>query len=204
MGCPECVPPRTVFSWICARCLETAPLPEDRCGCIPASPFPVRSLLWLDERSAGWLRGIKFGKRPEWLSLYRPALKSGFRRFFPPGTAIVPVPLPRERLWDRGFNQSEWLAREIAALVGESLADGLERSSGSSPQHLLSRRERLRHVARAFRWSREVPVPSRALLVDDVCTSGATLLSCATALRRAGCEEVFGWTLFRTPGPNGF
>lgn len=202
LACEHCAPVTLVRAWICAWCLETMPMEETRCGCLADRPLPTRSLLWLDERNAHWARAIKFGRRREWLSLFRPAIRTGFRRFFPSGTALVPVPLSRERLWQRGFNQSEWLAREIAGLVGEKVILALARRSGAPPQSVLSWKERQKNVARVFEWTAEM-VPSRALIIDDIFTSGATLKACASALRKAGCGEIYGWTLLRVPTPRG-
>jgi ComF family protein len=115
---------------------------------------------------------------------------------------IVPVPLHRERLRWRGFNQALLLSRAIGAVhhVG---ADPflLERSRPTVPQTQLTGKERRANVKGAF----AVPSPERVrdkrvLLVDDVYTSGATARECARILTNAGAQVVDVFTLARAVG----
>lgn len=107
---------------------------------------------------------------------------------------LVPVPLHRARLWQRRFNQSALLAREIAAVTGAPLrVDALERVRATSRQVGLNARQRAENVRRAFR----IAAPARGLvasrpvlLVDDVYTTGATVSACARVLKRAGASRV--------------
>lgn len=113
---------------------------------------------------------------------------------------IVPVPLHPKREAERGYNQSALLARTLARAVGATVAPAeLVRTVRTRPQVGLSAEERRRNIAGAFRCTGAVP-GQRIVLVDDVCTTGATLEACALALREAGAVEVWGLTLAR-PGP---
>lgn len=103
---------------------------------------------------------------------------------------VVPVPLHRERLLERGFNQSALLARELARQSGARFApELLVRVRDTAQQSRLERAERSANVASAF-------VATRALgarpltLVDDVITTGSTLRACADALQRAGATSI--------------
>jgi ComF family protein len=107
---------------------------------------------------------------------------------------VVPVPLHRRRLWQRGFNQSALLAREIARARRHVLiVDGLLRTRSTPPLGELGRRERARVLSGAIAIN-----PRRAgriegaqvLLVDDVMTSGATTNACVDALLQAGAARV--------------
>ncbi len=112
---------------------------------------------------------------------------------------IVPVPLDRKRLRERGYNQAELIARPLAKRLGKPLATGLLRRLRSRPPKLkLSRRERWDTVRGAFEAEAAGRVDrSRVLLVDDVLTSGATLDACARALRSAGFTAIYAVTVAR-------
>jgi len=113
---------------------------------------------------------------------------------------IVPVPLHRKRELERGYNQSMMLAQELARRVHVPIAPAeLVRTIRTRPQVGLSAEERKRNVEGAFSCSGDV-TPLRIVLVDDVCTTGATLEGCAGALKRAGAASVLGLTLAR-PAP---
>jgi ComF family protein len=112
--------------------------------------------------------------------------------------AVLPVPLHHERLAERGFNQAEALAREVARALGlPLLAHGLERARATQQQAHLDARQRADNVRGAFRWRGTLP-PQRLLIVDDVLTTGATIGACAEALREAGAEAIYGLALARS------
>jgi ComF family protein len=117
-----------------------------------------------------------------------------------PGTAFVPVPLHRERLVERGFNQSALVASALAASTGGRFVPrALERSRKTAQQARLGRGEREANVRQAF-VARAGLVPSRSVLVDDVVTTGATALACVRALRQAGSEVLAIAALARADG----
>lgn len=110
---------------------------------------------------------------------------------------VIPVPLHAERVQQRGYNQSTLLADVLCDSLGIPLYDNLvQRVRSTRPQVGLSRQERLQNVADAFEAD---PVVSSGnwLLVDDVCTSGATLEGCAAALRAKGAVQVWAAVLAR-------
>jgi ComF family protein len=109
---------------------------------------------------------------------------------------VVPVPLHASRLAERGFNQSALLANRIASRWGAATAPrAIVRRVDTEPQASLDRRARARNVAGAFAVRRGSFVRGDSfLLVDDVRTTGATLESCASALRSAGARSV-GWAV---------
>jgi ComF family protein len=103
---------------------------------------------------------------------------------------LVPVPLHERRLRERGFNQSELLAVELARRTARPVAgDALARVRETSSQAGLSPGERVENVRGAFAASARLDGRS-VLLVDDVCTTGATLYACARALKRSGAATV--------------
>lgn len=112
---------------------------------------------------------------------------------------VLPVPLDRNRLRERGYNQAELIARPLAKRLGRPLATDLLRRLRSRPPKLkLSRRERWETVRGAFEAGAGDQLQKRrVLLVDDVLTSGATLDACARALRSAGAAAVHAVTVAR-------
>jgi ComF family protein len=115
------------------------------------------------------------------------------------GGVLVPVPLHPHRRAERGYNQAELLARAIATRSTAPLATGLLTRRRDTPRQTgLPAAQRRRNVSGAFVVTRPERVRGRVLvLVDDVCTTGATLRACAEALRQAGASEVRVLTLAR-------
>lgn len=125
-----------------------------------------------------------------------------------PGEVAVPVPLSPQRLRERGYNQAGLLARAFAELAGLDYRPGALRRTRHTPSQVgLTARQRSSNVAGAFQAA-QGPVDGQAVvLVDDVCTTGATLAEAASALRAAGARSVWGLTLGRArniyPAPAG-
>lgn len=115
--------------------------------------------------------------------------------------AIVPVPLHWRRRWQRGFNQSELLARAVARRTGIPVLAALLRVRPTSVQAGLSNTRRRQNVASAFRCRRRLAGRGlqgrRILLIDDVMTTGSTAAACAMALKRGGAARVALLTVAR-------
>jgi len=106
--------------------------------------------------------------------------------------AVTPVPLHWRKQWQRGFNQSELLARAIARRRGLPLKRALHRVRATETQAGLSHPERRRNVATAFQCRRAARklAGRRVLLIDDVMTTGSTAAACARVLKDAGVARV--------------
>ena len=118
---------------------------------------------------------------------------------------MLPVPLSKERLQTRGFNQAWELAHALARQSGSAATTDstlLLRVKNTRPQTELKREARLANVKGAFQIDplRVVDIKGkRVVLVDDVMTSGASLFTAAEALRAAGAAHITGIVLARTP-----
>ncbi len=112
---------------------------------------------------------------------------------------LLPVPLHRKRLRDRGFNQSLLLARSLAKSWQLPLSrNNLQRLHWTEPQIHLSMTDRVKNVRGAFSVKDPAEFEGRRiLLVDDVYTTGSTVTECAKVLRKAGAEEVHVVTVAR-------
>jgi ComF family protein len=115
------------------------------------------------------------------------------------GDFVVPVPLHPTRERERGFNQAELIAREVAKRLRLPFKPILlVRTKARPDKHILSNDERWRIVRGAFATRPGSQVDNkRVLLVDDVMTTGATLDACAGALLEAGAKSVIGLTVAR-------
>ena len=115
------------------------------------------------------------------------------------GGVLVPVPLHSQRLRERGYNQSGLLVRELGKLIVlPVIDDSLCRLKDSLPQaRTTTIDERRKNVKEAFACQGEELKEKNVILIDDVCTSGATLEACAVALKADGAISVWGLTLAR-------
>lgn len=105
---------------------------------------------------------------------------------------IIPVPLHWTRVWMRGFNQSQLLAKEVAEICQiKMLPYALKRTRRTPAQAGLKRRERMNNLNHAFCVGHDINVKNLDLiLVDDVTTTGATASACFHVLRQSGAKKV--------------
>ena len=108
---------------------------------------------------------------------------------------ITSVPLHRTRKNFRGFNQSELLGRYLANETGVQYQDLLKKIKFTESQIQFHKNERIDNLKGAFETKTINLHKKKIILVDDVCTSGATLEACAKELRRIGAQEVWGLVL---------
>ncbi|MBK8251434.1 MAG: ComF family protein [Polyangiaceae bacterium] len=114
---------------------------------------------------------------------------------------VIPVPLHPRRLVTRGYNQAALLGAFVADLTRAPLRTNvLKRSRDTAHQAWLGRAQRLVNLQDAFEIKRpEAVAGRRVVLVDDVCTTGATLAACCNALMKAGAIEVTALVVAYTP-----
>lgn len=115
---------------------------------------------------------------------------------------IIPVPLHKSKLKQRGFNQAELLAEVVAKNLGLKLLTALKRHKNTKAQVELDQEERKKNVRQVFRLSDGAKLKNqlknqRILLIDDVVTTGSTLNECAKVLRRAGAREIWALVVAR-------
>ena len=109
---------------------------------------------------------------------------------------IVPVPLHRDRLRERGYNQAGLLASCFAEEADTPfLEKAIVRVDATISQVGLSREERAGNVLGKFKADPELVEGKSLLLIDDVFTTGATMRACAEAMRDAGAGAIFGLAL---------
>lgn len=194
----------------CLTCAVTVPVGVAQCGeCLRRPPLPACTIAAVDYAYpwSGWVAGLKFhgatGLAPTMSALMAERIHAAQRDAMRP--LVLPVPLGRTRLAERGMNQSWELARRVARRLRLEAAPALLQRVVETP-HLadLPRAARARAIRGAFRAA---PAASTRLrgrhvaLVDDVLTTGATATEAALALQEAGAVAVDLWVFARTPAP---
>lgn len=115
-----------------------------------------------------------------------------------PIDVIVPVPLHPSRHKERGYNQATVLAKSLSRLIKKPVDDKtLKRRKKTRSQMTLKAADRQENVANAFVCLSNRLEDKNILLIDDVCTTGATLDACAQALKFARAGNIYGLTLAR-------
>ena len=129
---------------------------------------------------------LKYGQRPDiGEDMGRlMAREMSLGDFFNGIDALVPVPLTRKRHRQRGYNQSEMLARGISDVTGiPVITEAVSRELFQQSQTSLSRRERQENVEGVFVLRHPQLLEGKhILLIDDICTTGATLMACGKVL----------------------
>ena len=194
--CPECWK-RIEFlgSGGCVTCgMPLQGTDADNCAICLARPPRIarpRAAVAYDEVSRGLALRLKYGRKI--------AIAKTMARYMAPligaqpgGALLVPVPLHRSRLWQRGFNQSAIVARELSRQTGiDNNVVLLKRVKRTPSLKGLSLQQRRRVVAGAFKVGDRAAIEGRTVvLVDDVLTTGSTANACARELRRAGAARV--------------
>lgn len=209
--CDEVLSPRDRQSSICELCrIRWRRIPDPlcvRCGqpllqelecrlCAewPAGLSRVRSAVWLESSAREAVHRLKYDG---WTAAAE-AMARVMIGLEPltPGVCLIPVPLGRRRLRQRGYNQAACIAHALSHHSGLPLrADLLERARETPTQTALTPEARLANVSGAFRAG---PVRGLSIvLVDDVFTTGATIAAVASALLTSGAERVEAVTFAR-------
>lgn len=181
---------------LCALCASPGSAPGRLVGARRLER--LRCALRYDAGNAGAILAFKYGDRHDGVAAFGALMTRAGRELLGPGTVLVPVPLHRDRLRRRRYNQAGVLAEAVARLSGRPVDHGLLRRIRPTPsQKGASPVARTRQVSGAFAVRGRPPQGTRVVLVDDVVTTGATLLACTRALKRAGVAEVSGLALAR-------
>ena len=188
--CEMCALPVLPGMRRCGACIVKPP-PLDHCLAAVTYTYP-----W-----SGLVQEFKFHEHTAWARTFGTLLRSApwVEPALEAADCVLPMPLSRERLQSRGFNQALLLASMLEpAKVKHGL---LLRIKDTPPQSSLPRKERLDSVRGAFAvdpllapWLQG----KRVVLVDDVMTSGASLHAAAKALRNAGAAHITGLVFART------
>ena len=187
-ACDRCALPLPAPAAACGRCLR-APPPVETTRAAFLYAFPLDRLL----PRLKFHHGLAAGRLLSRLTAEALAMA-------PRPDVLVPVPLHRARLRQRGYDQALELARPLARVLDLPLHDHLlRRRRATAPQSRLDAAARRRNLKGAFEVAAHAPLPAHVALFDDVMTTGATLHAAAKALRKAGVRRVDAWVCARVP-----
>ena len=216
---PKCISCKAANSWLCQSCFSRIPFITtsicNRCGTpvtagvIPCQQCKNNPLEYIDGiRSATSfddnpirpaIHSLKYRNHRAVVSTLTNFLVETYRRFHLVADVIVPVPLHASRLRERGYNQSELLAKKMGEVIDMPLnTSTLQRIRPTRSQMTLGINERRHNVAEAFACVNFDLSGRKILLIDDVCTTGSTLDACASTLKKNGADAVWGLTLAKT------
>lgn len=190
----ECLGCREENTWLCNNCLNTIPLLNNtKAGIIAVAPYNNELL-----RKA--IYALKYSYIQEIAEPLGGLLLAGYKKSSLGQSKfdfIIPIPLHKKRLKERGFNQARLIVRPLANYLHCPLDEKiLIRQKNTVSQMTLGRKDRLVNTKNAFA-AREKTVGKRILLVDDVITTGSTLRNATEVLKKAGASQVVAIVLAR-------
>ncbi len=172
---------------LCGNCLSRPPR-FDHAEAVYAYAFPVDRLIG----------ALKYGARISLASQFGSLLARHTRQ---QPDALIAMPLSRERIVSRGYNQAHEIARRLALERGIPLLDDACRRVVDTPsQSALPWNARAKNVRRAFVCSESLS-GAHVAIVDDVLTTGSTMNELARVIREAGAASVTAWVVCRTLKP---
>ncbi|MEN0106855.1 MAG: ComF family protein [Pseudomonas sp.] len=194
--CQHCALPLFSAGLVCGECQKQPPL-FDRVLAPWVYGFPIDALITRFKHHGKWPLGRLLG------ALLSHHLQNAFAAGLPRPDLLLPVPLGKRRLRQRGFNQAgmlaDWLHQHLHIPVDAGL---LKRERETDAQQELDAAARQRNLRNAFVLSNPAAVHGKHLaVVDDVLTTGATANSLARLLKKAGARHVDIYCLARTPKP---
>ncbi len=174
----------------CLACLKTEP-PYDS----------ARAALRYNDTSRDMILGFKHGDKTHMVPSFMPWLKRAGQEMLANADFLIPVPLHPMRLLVRRYNQAGVIAHALSKETGiKHLPLALKRTRATASQGHLKTDERAKNVRKAFAVRKQydsVLNDKNVILIDDVFTTGATVIECTKVLKRAGASRVDILTLAR-------
>ena len=162
----------------------------------------IRSALKFNEPTRALVHAFKYEKYLNIAPYFAEVMYRIYRKYpeYREASFLVPVPIYKSRQRRRGFNQAEVLAKHLGKICGIPVLNALVRIKNTESQTKLTREQRKENILSAFALAKGVEnkIKKEALiLIDDVCTTSATLEECARVLKAAGAREVLAITALR-------
>lgn len=194
--CRGCALPLPESAELCPECLIDAPAFDSTLCCFQYQA-PV----------SRWIHNFKYnGNLGQGRLLLKELLQSIEGAAAPLPELLMPVPMPRLRQWQRGFNQTQWLTGELSSALEIPVCQALKCNSNSQSQARQNRAMRLNNKRHSFTLQTKAlqQIKNRHIaLIDDVMTTGATLRAASKILKDSGACRVDLWIIARTAKEHG-
>lgn len=186
---------------ICSRCGRLLDKPTAVCWMCHKRPLPlqqIRTAVLFSGPLPTLIHQFKYNRMFGLAAPLGDLMVQAWPQWQYPTDIIVAIPLHPTREKERGYNQSELLAQHLRQALGvPHCPQVVSRIRQTQPQVSLNAAERLMNMESAFSADPQKVAGKKVLLIDDVCTTGATLSAAATALLTAGAETVSAYCLAR-------
>lgn len=195
--CGECVKRvKPISGSVCMKCGK--PLEEEKEYCFDCK---TKKHLYVQGISAFEYRDIaasiyrfKYGERQEYAAFFGRCMARKLEKKIKQwkAEALVPVPVHPSRKRERGYNQAELLAKEIAVRTGVPMrCDIVARSKKTMPQKSLDGVQRQNNLKKAFKILKNDVKLNTIVIIDDIYTTGSTVDAMAAILRTAGVKNIY-------------
>ncbi len=199
--CEDC---QNQLQWVqaplCDRCGRPVSRPTDSCSVCRERPLPlqqIRAAVLFAHPVSKLIHNLKYNGAFALAKPLAQLMADAWSTWHMPVDLVLPIPLHADRQRERGYNQAALLTRDFCQQAALAyVEEGLQRTRFTTPQVGLTAVERLKNVQDAFATKVDV-VGKHVLLIDDVCTTGATMAAAANALFAAGANTVSGYCLAR-------
>ena len=205
--CPGCKKElKPIVGPVCCKCGRplTSAEKEFCPDCIRISHyFDVGRALYVYEDVAAGVYRFKYAKRQEYAVFFGGEMAEKYAGFIKStkADALIPVPLSKQRLYMRGYNQSELLAKEISKQTGVPVLNRfVVRERDTVAQKELNPTERQNNLKKAFKIAQNDVKLSTIIIIDDIYTTGSTVDAVARLLKKAGVKKIYVLALSITAG----
>ncbi len=178
----------------CRSCADPHQSPLcDWCAVTPPAYERLSAPYLMDGPARDLVHGLKYRNMKAWAPRMAELMADYLSRLSIDPEVLVAVPLHPKRVRERGFNQSELLAKTLSKRLDLPVEPGLLARTKDTPAQIsmTTQEERRDNIVDAFACTADV-AGRRVLLVDDVVTTGSTMAACAAPLKAAGAEVVWG------------
>lgn len=191
---------------VCENCLvlekiECLNIGADSLSFAMRSSAPIfrHSIFFINENVLRLFRLIKYCHEHALMNVFKEAFEKELINF-KKVEIICPIPMSKKSWKERGFNTAEEIARWVSVKTGIPMEkNGFIKIKETVNQASLNKKERQKNLKGAYQWNPKIKTPNSLLIVDDICTTGATFEECIKTAAKANIQNISTFSLFQTP-----